>query len=114
MRWFEPAEVRSPHEAAALQCLIRLPTEQRETIVLKLWHGHTFEAIAELQGISPNTAAGRYRYGLAKLRACLHRNEPETDPPDEIDTPARNGFDPQTLGFLDPAPALRGHSSASF
>ena len=106
-RWFEPAETGSPHEASALRCLTRLPTEQRETIVLKLWHGHTFEAIAALQGISPNTAAGRYRYGLAKLRACLNRNE--TEAPHENSTVTRSGFDNRDLGFLDAAPAFRGH-----
>jgi hypothetical protein len=30
------------------------------------------EEIGELLELSPNTAAGRYRYGLQKLRACLN------------------------------------------
>ena len=51
--------------------LAGLPQEQREVIVLKIWHEHTFEEIGELLEISPNTAAGRYRYGLQKLRTCL-------------------------------------------
>ncbi len=54
-----------------MQCLVKLPPEQREVIVLKIWHEHTFEAIGDLLQISPNTAAGRYRYGLKKLQACL-------------------------------------------
>jgi DNA-directed RNA polymerase specialized sigma24 family protein len=40
-------------------------------IVLKIWSDHTFEEIAGLLDLSPNTVAGRYRYGLEKLRACL-------------------------------------------
>jgi RNA polymerase sigma-70 factor (ECF subfamily) len=48
--------------------------EQREVIVLKLWHLYTFEEIAGLLELSPNTVAGRYRYGLQKLRAGLKEN----------------------------------------
>jgi RNA polymerase sigma-70 factor (ECF subfamily) len=74
MRWFEPGENdggESPHERAAMRCLAKLPIEQREVIVLKIWHEHTFDQIGELLDLSPNTAAGRYRYGMQKLRACL-------------------------------------------
>ena len=71
LRWFDPAEEESPQEAAAMECLATLPPEQREVIVLKIWHKHTFEEIGELLELSPNTVAGRYRYGLQKLRACL-------------------------------------------
>jgi len=38
---------------------------------LKLWEYLTFEHIAELLDIPPNTAASRYRYGLDKLRERL-------------------------------------------
>jgi|ERR1017187_3240893 RNA polymerase sigma-70 factor (ECF subfamily) len=48
-----------------------LPAEQRVVVHLKLWEGFTFEQIAGSLGISPNTAASRYRYGLDKLRERL-------------------------------------------
>jgi RNA polymerase sigma-70 factor (ECF subfamily) len=48
-----------------------LPADQRAVIHLKLWEGLTFEAIAELLELPPNTAASRYRYGLDKLRGRL-------------------------------------------
>ena len=51
--------------------LEHLPAEQRAIVHLKLWEGSTFEQIAELLSISPNTAASRYRYGLDKLRELL-------------------------------------------
>jgi DNA-directed RNA polymerase specialized sigma24 family protein len=54
-----------------MRCLAGLPSEQREVIVLKIWHHCTFEQIGALLEASPNTVAGRYRYGLQKLRACL-------------------------------------------
>ena len=53
---------------AALQ---RLPSEQREVLVLKIWGELTFEQIATTLDLSPNTAASRYRYGLAALRKEL-------------------------------------------
>lgn len=70
-RWFERASDESPTERAAMRCLGELPVPQREVIVLKLWHEYTFEEIGELLEVSPHTAAGRYRYGLEKLRACM-------------------------------------------
>jgi hypothetical protein len=36
---------------------------------------HHFEMIGRLFEVSPNTVAGRYRYGLNKLRACLREEE---------------------------------------
>ena len=51
--------------------LRRLPPEQREVLVLKIWQELTFEKIGELLAISPNTAASRYRYALVALRKEL-------------------------------------------
>ena len=70
-RWFESSPDESPAEREAMRCLSDLPREQREVIVLKIWHEYTFEEIGELLELSPNTAAGRYRYGLQKLKTCL-------------------------------------------
>ncbi len=66
--WFEKSNPENPAERAALRCLAQLPADQREVIVLKIWHGYTFEEIADLLEASPNTIAGRYRYGLQKIR----------------------------------------------
>ncbi len=51
--------------------LRRLPAEQREVLVLKIWGELTFEQIAAQLELSPNTAASRYRYALAALRKEL-------------------------------------------
>ncbi len=56
---------------ALSDALGELPLEQRTVVHLKLWEGFTFEQIADLLEISPNTAASRYRYGLDKLRLRL-------------------------------------------
>ncbi|MFO0841920.1 MAG: sigma-70 family RNA polymerase sigma factor [Gemmataceae bacterium] len=58
--------------AARMEQAVReLPAEQRELVALKVDGGLTFAEIAGLLGISPNTAASRYRYALEKLRAAL-------------------------------------------
>jgi RNA polymerase sigma-70 factor, ECF subfamily len=76
-RWFEREQRESPQERVAMKCLETLPPEQREVIVLKIWHQYTFEEIGGLLDISPNTVAGRFRYGVKKLRAALNGNEYE-------------------------------------
>lgn len=78
-RWFERSPTESQDERQAVKELETLPPEQREVIVLKIWHQYTFEEIADLLGISPNTTAGRYRYGLQKIRARLKGASYERD-----------------------------------
>ena len=56
---------------AVSRALDELVPEQRAVVHLKLWEGLTFETIAEMLDLSPNTAASRYRYGLDKLRERL-------------------------------------------
>ena len=78
--WFEPAPDDSARVEAAVSALARLDPGQREVIVLKIWNELTFEQIAGMLALSPNTVAGRYRYGLQHLRAGLERetyDEPE-------------------------------------
>jgi RNA polymerase sigma-70 factor (ECF subfamily) len=96
-RWFERAPEETPAEREAMRCLAELPVEQREVIVLKIWQRRTFEEIGELLQISPNTAAGRYRYGLQKLKGRLEGEEYER----ERDEPAR-----KSIAFLAATPPL--------
>jgi len=70
-RWFEPSTPEDPRERHLAHALAGLPTDQREVIVLKIWQRLTFAAIGEALGLSPNTVAGRYRYGLERLRHRL-------------------------------------------
>jgi len=79
VRWFEPPRPADPAEHAVMRGLAALPRDQREVIVLKIWHKHTFQEIGELLDVSPNTAAGRYRYGLQKLRLFLKGEMYERD-----------------------------------
>jgi RNA polymerase sigma-70 factor (ECF subfamily) len=65
----DPDEATFRAELAA--ALAELPPEQRAVAHLKLWEGLTFEEIAAILELSPNTAASRYRYALDKLSGRL-------------------------------------------
>lgn len=62
---------REESRAQVRAALKRLPPEQAEVVVLKIWEGMTFLEIAEVLNESANTAASRYRYALAKLTRYL-------------------------------------------
>jgi len=51
--------------------LAQLPHEQSEVIALRIYGQMRFAAVAKSLGISANTAKGRYRYGINKLRSIL-------------------------------------------
>jgi RNA polymerase sigma-70 factor (ECF subfamily) len=51
--------------------LAKLPYEQREVIALYIYGRMRLRTIAKSLGISVNTAKGRYRYGINKLRSIL-------------------------------------------
>jgi RNA polymerase sigma-70 factor (ECF subfamily) len=53
------------------RALAELPDDQKEIIILKIFQDLTFKEIASICGLSINTAASRYRYGIDKLRAFL-------------------------------------------
>jgi len=96
-RWFERTSDESPLERSAMRCLAGLPPLQRETVVLKIWHEHTFEEIGALLDISPNTVAARYRYALEKLRICLKG--------EVYEQPERDG---EAIAALDPTASVGG------
>lgn len=69
----EPAvEGVASDERLALEAALRmLPAEQREVVHLKVYEGLTFKEVAELTGVSVNTAASRYRYAMTAMRRSL-------------------------------------------
>jgi RNA polymerase sigma-70 factor (ECF subfamily) len=100
VRWFERFAGEGPAERAAMRGLAELPPDQREVIVLKIRHEHTFEEIGELLEIPPNIAAGRCRYGLQKLRTFLK------GPLYERDEQAERIAEP--IALVDASPPLGG------
>ena len=53
--------------------MTRLPEEQRTAIILKEYHGMTFQEIADLQGVPLSTVKTRLYQGLTVLRRHLHQ-----------------------------------------
>ena len=73
-RWLEDIvpDHRSDDLAEQIQvALARLAPAQREVVVLKIYREKTFQEIGQLLGISLNTAASRYRYGMERLHTLL-------------------------------------------
>ena len=52
--------------------LAQIPYEQREVITLHMQGNMSLREIAKFQNESPNTVAGRYRYGMKKLRSLVN------------------------------------------
>lgn len=64
--------VEKEETAARIEsALERLPSEQREVVVLKIWGELTLQEIGDALDISPNTAASRYRYAMGALKRHL-------------------------------------------
>jgi RNA polymerase sigma factor (sigma-70 family) len=70
-RWFVEPEIDGLDADIAVAALERLPLEQREIIVARLWGGLSFEEIAEVAGCSASTAFRRFNAGIDVLRQEL-------------------------------------------
>lgn len=69
-RLVDEVELEDTHRAVWM-ALRKLPTEQAEVVVLKIWEEATFAEIGEILEISQHTAASRYRYAMQKLSRQL-------------------------------------------
>ncbi|MDK2773198.1 MAG: sigma-70 family RNA polymerase sigma factor [Flavobacterium sp.] len=52
-----------------------LPDDQREVLVMRIYQDLSFKEIADLTGVSINTALGRMRYALLNLRKVIDKNQ---------------------------------------
>ena len=66
---------RDDSRSAVRDALRRLPTAQREALVLAYWGGMTADQIARQADVPLGTAKSRIRLGLAKLREDLRAVE---------------------------------------
>lgn len=69
--WFESDSSDDETRVQLERGLKSLPPKFAEVIVMKIWGERTFAEIGETLGISQNTAASRYRYGLEALKHHL-------------------------------------------
>jgi RNA polymerase sigma-70 factor, ECF subfamily len=66
--WFDGGVEERERSRLIQEAMSKLPDNYREVVTLKIWGGLTFAEIAGVLEIPANTAASRYRYGLAELR----------------------------------------------
>lgn len=69
--WFDSGVVDRESSRLVESGVKALPKDFREVVLLKIWGGLTFGEIADVLAIPANTAASRYRYGLAALQTSL-------------------------------------------
>jgi RNA polymerase sigma-70 factor (ECF subfamily) len=67
-RWFLEPSVDGLDAETAVAALRRLPIDEREVIVARLWGGLSFEQIGEAAGCSASTAFRRFNAGIDALR----------------------------------------------
>ena len=52
-----------------------LPEDQREVVMMRMYQDLSFKEIAELTGVSINTALGRMRYALLNMRKVIDKHK---------------------------------------
>jgi RNA polymerase sigma-70 factor (ECF subfamily) len=72
----EDLVARQELSAVVEEAMAILPEEQRTAVILKEYHGMTFQEIAELQGVPLSTVKTRLYQGLSVLRKHLSERSP--------------------------------------
>ena len=62
-------------ESDLQRLLEELPADQKEVLVMRMYQDMSFKEIADLTGVSINTALGRMRYALMNLRKVIDKNQ---------------------------------------
>ena len=55
--------------------ITELPEDQKEVLNMRLYRDMSFKEIAEITGVSINTALGRMRYAIINLRKMIEDNQ---------------------------------------
>ncbi|PZR22988.1 MAG: RNA polymerase subunit sigma-24 [Flavobacterium psychrophilum] len=58
-----------------LRIIEELPDDQKEVLQMRIYQDLSFKEIADLTGVSINTALGRMRYALMNLRKVIEKNK---------------------------------------
>ena len=70
---------RDELEAQMVDLIQYLPESQREIIDQRIFQDLSFKEIADMEGVSINTALGRMRYALINLRKLIEKHNLVTD-----------------------------------
>lgn len=64
--------IRTQTENCVHKIIDKLPEEQREVVVMRIYGELSFKEISDITGVSINTALGRMRYALINLRKIIN------------------------------------------
>jgi RNA polymerase sigma-70 factor (ECF subfamily) len=70
---------RGELETQMVELIDYLPESQQEIIRMRIFQNLSFKDIADMEGISINTALGRMRYALMNLRKLIEKHQLVTD-----------------------------------
>jgi RNA polymerase sigma-70 factor (ECF subfamily) len=76
---YESIQIRKDTDFRIKQFIDELPLVQREVLVMRHYMNMSFKDIAEVSGVSINTALGRMRYALINLRRKIDVNRSAYD-----------------------------------
>jgi RNA polymerase sigma-70 factor (ECF subfamily) len=76
---YESVQIRKDTDFRIKQYIDELPLVQREVLVMRHYMNMSFKDIAEVSGVSINTALGRMRYALINLRRKIDINRSAYD-----------------------------------
>jgi RNA polymerase sigma factor (sigma-70 family) len=69
--------MRSQTNDELIQLIKRLPKEQKQVLVMRIYGDKSFKEIAEKMNVSLNTSLGRMRYALLNLRKMINEKQLE-------------------------------------
>ena len=55
--------------------IVELPSDQQEVLTMRLYKDMSFREIAEITGVSINTALGRMRYAVINIRKLIEEHQ---------------------------------------
>jgi RNA polymerase sigma-70 factor (ECF subfamily) len=64
----QEAIIKSEDQRTVRALIDQLPPDQKEVLILRHYADYSFKEIAELTGVSINTALGRMRYAIMNMR----------------------------------------------
>ena len=71
----EDLMIKAQVEAELVELIDLLPPDQRDVLNKRIFKEMSFKDIAEMEGVSINTALGRMRYALINLRKIINQKE---------------------------------------
>ena len=93
----ESVQITCENRTWVRTCILELPKEQREVLIMRHYLDMSFQEIADKTGVSINTALGRMRYALINMRKKMNINSDAYDKnlytkrPDQVSLPGNHG-----------------------